>query len=98
MQAGLPPCDRCQACAAMQECEERASEEMTAAAMAVLRRLFGDAIPDPVASIATRWGSDEYARGEPQSFVQRLPVSTSVPLLTARVYTVYSFRRGAAFT
>ena len=59
--------DRCQACAAMQECEERPSEEMTEAAMAVLRRLFGDAIPDPVASITTRWGSDEYARGEPLS-------------------------------
>lgn len=48
----------------MQECEERSPEEMTAAAMAVLRRLFGDAIPDPVASTATRWGTDVYARGE----------------------------------
>ena len=34
-----------------------------AAAMEVLRRLFGDAIPQPVASMVTRWRSDEYARG-----------------------------------
>lgn len=51
---------------------------MTAAAMAVLRRLFGDAIPDPVASVATRWGSDEYARGKPRPLVQCSPVSLVV--------------------
>ena len=81
---------RLHACAPMQECEERPSEEMTAAAMAVLRRLFGDAIPDPVASIATRWGSDEYARGKPRSLVQRLPVSLAMPP-TACMCPVCSF-------
>ena len=39
------------------------SEEMAGAAMEVLSRLFGDAIPQPTASIATKWGSDEFARG-----------------------------------
>ena len=31
--------------------------------MEVLRRLFGDAIPQPAASVVTKWRSDAYARG-----------------------------------
>ena len=95
VQAGASFPERCQAWGATQECEERPSEEMTAAAMAVLRRLFGEAIPDPVASIATRWGSDEYARGEPPSLLQRLPASILMPS-TAGMCTVYSFQHKAA--
>lgn len=35
-----------------------------AAAMAVLRQLHGDAIPEPTAARVSRWGSDPYSRGE----------------------------------
>ena len=38
-------------------------EEMAAAAMEVLGRLYGEKIPVPVCSLATKWGSDIYARG-----------------------------------
>ena len=41
----------------------QSTEEVVAAAMEVLRRLFGDAIPQPSASLVTKWRSDEYARG-----------------------------------
>lgn len=54
----------------VQESERLSTEEMTAAAMEVLRRLFGDSIPEPTASIATKWGSDAYARGKPLSLIQ----------------------------
>lgn len=36
-----------------------------AAAMGVLRRLHGDAIPEPTAAHVSRWGSDPYSRGAP---------------------------------
>ena len=58
-------------CASLvQESERLSTEEMTAAAMEVLRRLFGDSIPEPTASIATKWGSDAYARGKPLPPIQ----------------------------
>ncbi len=41
----------------------QSTEEVVTAAMEVLRRLFGDAIPQPHASLVTKWRSDEYARG-----------------------------------
>ncbi|EIE23206.1 amine oxidase, partial [Coccomyxa subellipsoidea C-169] len=45
------------------ESEEMSDEEMAAAAMEVLGRLYGEKIPVPVCSLATKWGSDIYARG-----------------------------------
>ena len=47
----------------LQEAETLSTGEVVAAAMDVLRRLFGDAIPQPNASVVTKWRSDEYARG-----------------------------------
>ena len=41
----------------------QSTEEVVAAAMEVLKRLFGNAIPQPSASLVTKWRSDEYARG-----------------------------------
>ncbi len=57
-------------CDVLQECEKLTSEEMVAAAMEVLRRLFRDAIPQPTAGIATKWGSDEFARGTSPFIIQ----------------------------
>ena len=54
----------------VQESERLSTEEMTAAALEVLRRLFGESVPEPTASIATKWGSDTYARGKPQPPMQ----------------------------
>ena len=31
--------------------------------MGVLRRVFGEGIPDPLAAVASKWGSDPYALG-----------------------------------
>jgi hypothetical protein len=36
---------------------------MAEQAMGVLRRVFGAAIPQPSAVLATKWASDPYARG-----------------------------------
>lgn len=47
----------------LQESEGMSDEEMAAAAMEVLGRLYGEKIPVPVCSLATKWGSDIYARG-----------------------------------
>lgn len=44
--------------------EKDDDETTVAAAMAVLRRLHGDAIPEPTATHVSRWGSDPYSRGE----------------------------------
>jgi len=46
-----------------QESEKLSDEEMSVAAMEVLRRLFGEDIPQPVSVMATKWGSDTYSRG-----------------------------------
>ncbi|KAK9903424.1 hypothetical protein WJX75_005208 [Coccomyxa subellipsoidea] len=43
--------------------ESMSDEEMSAAAMEVLKRLYGEDIPVPVCSRATKWGSDIYSRG-----------------------------------
>lgn len=48
-----------------QESEKLSDEEMSAAAMEVLRRLFGEDIPQPVSLMTTKWGSDTYSRGAP---------------------------------
>jgi len=66
-------------CDVLQECEKLTSEEMAAAAMEVLRRLLGDAIPQPTASIATKWGSDEFARGT-SLFITQPSTSMSITL------------------
>jgi Flavin containing amine oxidoreductase len=44
--------------------------ELKDMALAVLRRIFGDGIPDPVAHTATRWSSERYTRGA-QAFFDR---------------------------
>ena len=44
--------------------EGKPLEEMQEAAMQVLRKLFGDAVPLPTACDASQWVSDEYTRGE----------------------------------
>ena len=45
-------------------------EEISEAAMEVLRRMFGPTTPEPVCALATKWGSDAYARGMPPAFGQ----------------------------
>lgn len=42
-------------------------EELSAAAMEVLRRMFGADIPEPVSALATKWGSDAFAKGMPHA-------------------------------
>ena len=48
---------------AHQASEAASEEQMAEAAMGVLRRVFGAAIPNPVAAVASKWGSDPYAKG-----------------------------------
>ncbi len=43
--------------------ETLSDREIVAGAMAVLRTIYGDAIPDPVEYQITRWNSDPFARG-----------------------------------
>jgi monoamine oxidase len=43
--------------------EDLTDDEIVAAAMATLRTMFGDDIPEPEASLITRWGADPYAHG-----------------------------------
>ncbi|KAK9805594.1 hypothetical protein WJX72_006757 [[Myrmecia] bisecta] len=49
--------------AAAEASETSTDQQMQESAMAVLRRLHGESIPDPKACIVTRWTSDEYSRG-----------------------------------
>lgn len=55
------------------------AEELQAAAMRVLRKLHGDAVPEPTASDASQWLSDKSARGEvlPVCACQRLVCMTA---------------------
>lgn len=43
--------------------EKLSDEEIVAAAMKTLRRMYGEDIPDPKAWLITRWGSDPFALG-----------------------------------
>jgi len=43
--------------------EDLSDDEIVAAAMATLRTMFGNDIPDPEATLITRWGADIYAHG-----------------------------------
>jgi monoamine oxidase len=43
--------------------EDLTDDEIVAAAMATLRTMFGDDIPEPEAALITRWGADPYAHG-----------------------------------
>lgn len=79
----------------VQESEKLSTEEMVAAAMEVLRRLFGEAIPKPTASTATKWGSHVYARGvqfssseSDSTSCRPMPMVSRAELLTllARMY------------
>ncbi|GAA1080136.1 flavin monoamine oxidase family protein [Tsukamurella spumae] len=45
------------------EIETMSDSAVTESAVAPLRRLYPDSVPDPVNSWVTRWGSDQYARG-----------------------------------
>jgi len=45
------------------EVEGMADEEIAASVLEALRRMYGDAVPVPVASWITRWGQDPYALG-----------------------------------
>jgi monoamine oxidase len=40
-----------------------ADKEIVAEAMATLRRIYGEAIPDPAAWLITRWAADPFAGG-----------------------------------
>jgi polyamine oxidase len=46
------------------QAEQEDDAANVAAAMAVLRQLYGDAIPEPTVAHVSRWGSDPYSRGE----------------------------------
>ncbi len=43
--------------------ESLSDRQIVSDAMRALRTMFGDAIPDPVRWVATRWGADRFARG-----------------------------------
>ncbi|MEU6412923.1 FAD-dependent oxidoreductase [Microbispora sp. NPDC046933] len=43
--------------------ETMSDEEIVTSVLASLRRIYGDAVPEPVGHWITRWGSDEFARG-----------------------------------
>ena len=43
--------------------EGQSDEEITAAAMTVLRTIYGDDIPQPTATRITRWAADPFAGG-----------------------------------
>ncbi len=43
--------------------EELSEAETIAAAMQVLRTIYGKAVPDPVAALVTRWQADPFAQG-----------------------------------
>ncbi|KAI1433761.1 vacuolar protein sorting 33A-like protein [Xylaria sp. CBS 124048] len=45
------------------ETEHTNNDELVAEATEVLRRVFGNGVPQPVHSIVTRWGSDRFTRG-----------------------------------
>lgn len=45
------------------EMETWSDRDIVASAMATLRTMYGQAIPEPVDTLITRWGSDPYARG-----------------------------------
>ncbi|MFE6965113.1 flavin monoamine oxidase family protein [Agromyces sp. NPDC057679] len=50
--------------------EQMADEEIVASVLEGLRRLYGDALPEPTGHWITRWGSDPFALGS-YSFVAR---------------------------
>ncbi|MFF2272811.1 flavin monoamine oxidase family protein [Agromyces sp. NPDC058136] len=50
--------------------EEMADEEIVASVLEGLRRLYGDAVPEPTGHWITRWGSDPFALGS-YSYVAR---------------------------
>jgi len=43
--------------------EAMPDHEVIGGAMAVLRRIFGADVPDPVGVAISRWGEDKYAHG-----------------------------------
>ena len=43
--------------------EQLGDDQIVASAMAVLRAIHGEDIPDPVSAVATRWRADPFARG-----------------------------------
>jgi monoamine oxidase len=45
------------------EIERQSTQQATNEAMEVLRTIYGNAIPNPEASILTRWNADQYALG-----------------------------------
>ena len=55
----------------MPQAEAAPDEESVEAAMAVLRRIHGDSIPQPTVSHVTRWASDPYSRGDPHQGLSR---------------------------
>ncbi|MFK8020406.1 MAG: FAD-dependent oxidoreductase [Pseudomonadales bacterium] len=46
-----------------EELELLSDQDTIASAMVVLRRMYGEDIPEPVDSMITRWGQDEFTRG-----------------------------------
>lgn len=43
-------------------------EDVVASAMDLLRRVYGDSIPDPTVIHVSRWGKDPFSRGEGLGF------------------------------
>jgi len=43
--------------------EQTCNDDLVAEATAVLKSVFGPAVPDPVETVVTRWASDKFARG-----------------------------------
>ncbi|WP_229218875.1 flavin monoamine oxidase family protein [Rugamonas brunnea] len=60
---GLPILLGFNAAAFGREIESWSDNEIIASAMATLRTMYGQAIPEPVDALITRWGADPYARG-----------------------------------
>ena len=51
--------------ASADQCEQKGEAEVKAKAVSTLRRLFGEQVPEPTASVMTCWRQEPYSRGGP---------------------------------
>ena len=51
--------------ASADRCEQKGEAQVKAEAVSTLRRLFGEKVPEPTASVMTCWRQEPYSRGGP---------------------------------
>ena len=59
--------------ASADRCEQKGEAEVKAEAVSTLRRLFGEQVPEPTASVMTCWRQEPYSRGGPPAVYYCLP-------------------------